>query len=74
MQPVRGRNGGCHHEDPPAWDDRRARVQPLPKPTQEDIAAAAFQIYLSEGCQEGQEMRHWYEAEAQLTAIPWESP
>lgn len=36
------------------------------KPTHEEIAVAAYYIWLSEGCPEGCAERHWYEAEMQL--------
>lgn len=38
----------------------------IQKPTHEEIAIAAYYIWLSEGCPEGCAERHWYEAEAQL--------
>lgn len=38
------------------------------KPTHEEIAACAHQIYESEGRPEGKAMEHWLQAEAQLIA------
>ena len=37
------------------------------KPTREEIAACAYDIYLSEGSLAGRDKQHWLEAEAQLT-------
>jgi hypothetical protein len=36
------------------------------KPSHEEVAVAAYYIWLSEGCPEGCAERHWYEAEMQL--------
>ncbi len=35
--------------------------------THEEIATRAYFIYIHAGCPDGQEMRHWLEAETQLT-------
>ena len=62
-------DGKAGHEDPPARDHARIQPKAAGRPSQEDIAAAAYQIYLAEGSQPGQDVQHWYQAEAQLTAI-----
>jgi len=36
------------------------------EPTQEEISARAFEIYVSEGCQEGYSVEHWLRAEQEL--------
>ena len=36
------------------------------KPTQEEISARAYQIFVERGCPEGRDLEHWLEAEAQL--------
>jgi hypothetical protein len=36
------------------------------EPTQEEIQARAFQIYLSEGCKEGNDLEYWLRAEKEL--------
>ena len=36
------------------------------EPTQEEIGARAFEIYVSEGCQEGYSVEHWLRAEQEL--------
>lgn len=57
---------------------RPAKPQPLPaavgpRPTQveaisanDEIARKAYFIYLAQGCPQGQDTRHWFEAEAQV--------
>lgn len=35
-------------------------------PTQDEIAAYAYEIYLREGCPNGKELEHWLRAEAEL--------
>ncbi|HYG23452.1 MAG TPA: DUF2934 domain-containing protein [Verrucomicrobiae bacterium] len=37
-------------------------------PTQEEISARAYQIFVERGCPEGRDLEHWLEAEAQLNA------
>lgn len=39
----------------------------MPNINHEDIALAAYQIYLAEGCPEGKELAHWHAAEERLT-------
>jgi hypothetical protein len=36
------------------------------EPTQEEIGARAFEIYVSEGCPEGYSVEHWLRAEQEL--------
>lgn len=40
----------------------------ISKPTNEEIAARAYGIYVSEGRTEGRDMDHWLRAEAELIA------
>lgn len=40
-------------------------------PTHEEIAVCAYRIWLSEGCPQGQCLRHWIEAEEQLRMCCW---
>ena len=40
------------------------------RPTRDEVAAIAYQIYLQEGRPEGRDLQHWLEAEAQLAASP----
>ncbi len=37
------------------------------KPSQEEISARAYQIFVERGCPEGRDLEHWLEAEAQLS-------
>lgn len=37
------------------------------KPTQEEIAAAAFHLFLEHGCVDGHDVDHWLRAETMLT-------
>ena len=52
-----------------------AAVKPTPKPTkvrapyeptQEEIQARAFEIFVSEGCREGSDLENWLRAEKEL--------
>ncbi len=36
------------------------------EPTQEEIGVRAFEIYVSEGCQEGNDLQNWLRAEKEL--------
>jgi hypothetical protein len=36
------------------------------EPTQEEIQTRAFQIYLGEGCKEGNDLEYWLRAEKEL--------
>jgi len=40
--------------------------KPASKPTREEIAAAAYQLYLESGCQNGHDLEHWLRAEQLL--------
>lgn len=42
--------------------------QQVTRPTQQEIAAYAFQLWESEGRQPGRDLDYWLQAEAQLTA------
>jgi hypothetical protein len=37
------------------------------RPTDEEIGLRAFEIYVSEGCQPGNDLEHWLRAEAELS-------
>jgi len=51
---------------------QQADAAPRPKsvstatPTQEDIARRAYEIYIRQGCQEGQSEQNWKQAEREL--------
>jgi hypothetical protein len=38
------------------------------EPTQEEIQTRAYEIYLSEGCKEGNDLEYWLRAEKELRA------
>ena len=38
------------------------------EPTQEEIQTRAFEIYVSEGCKEGNDLEYWLRAEEELRA------
>ena len=40
------------------------------QPTQEKIAARAYQIYLERGCQHGHDIDDWLQAEYELMQLP----
>jgi hypothetical protein len=42
--------------------------QQVNPPTQQEIAAYAYQLWESEGRQQGREWHYWFQAETQLTA------
>jgi hypothetical protein len=37
-------------------------------PSRDEVARKAYFIYLSQGCPQGQDMEHWFDAEAQVVA------
>jgi len=43
------------------------------KPTQDQIAARAYEIYLERGCTPGDPMQDWLRAERELAAAPKKS-
>jgi hypothetical protein len=54
----------------------KASVAPAPakarapyEPTQEEIQTRAFEIYLSEGCKEGNDLEYWLRAEQELRRL-----
>ncbi|MEW6159542.1 MAG: DUF2934 domain-containing protein [Verrucomicrobiota bacterium] len=44
------------------------KLETTSPPTHEEIAAEAYNIYLSEGCIDGRDLDHWLQAEARLMA------
>jgi len=42
-------------------------TRPPCRPTQEQIAQRAFQIYVRNGCRQGMSEQDWYQAEKELT-------
>jgi hypothetical protein len=63
-------NGVLHLEGPVTTEPASRITMGRGQPTHEEIAAAAYLIYLQEGCPEGREVQHWLEAEEQLKAVP----
>jgi len=47
---------------------RRKDAPRLIEPDREGIAPCAYFIYESEGCRDGADLRHWFQAELQLRA------
>jgi hypothetical protein len=43
-----------------------AKVRAPYEPTQEEIQTRAFEIYVSEGCKEGNDLEYWVRAEQEL--------
>jgi len=39
------------------------------EPTQEEIQTRAFEIYVSEGCKEGNDLEYWLRAEQELRVV-----
>jgi hypothetical protein len=39
------------------------------EPTQEEIQTRAFEIYVSEGCKEGNDLEYWLRAEQELRRL-----
>lgn len=50
-----------------AHDISRPKSVSTAKPTLEDIAKRAYEIYLEKGCQQGQCEENWKQAEQELT-------
>jgi hypothetical protein len=38
------------------------------KPSRDEVARKAYDIYLKEGCPQGRDVQHWLEAEAKMSA------
>ena len=55
---------------------KSAKPEPIaaPRPSHADIAALAHAYWQAEGCPEGAECRHWFEAEAALVAAAKSDP
>ncbi len=45
-----------------------AKARSSYEPTQEEIQTRAFEIYVSEGCKEGNDLEYWLRAEQELRA------
>jgi hypothetical protein len=45
-----------------------AKPRPPYEPTQEEIQTRAFEIYVSEGCKENNDLEYWLRAEQELRA------
>ena len=50
-----------------AHDNPRPKPGPTAKPTTEDIAKRAYEIYIEKGCKQGQCEQNWKQAEQELT-------
>jgi len=49
---------------------RVAKPRPtFPKPTEEEIRAYAYQLYVQSGCVPGRDLENWQEAEARLRTM-----
>ena len=46
-----------------------AKVRAPYEPTQEEIQTRAFEIYVSEGCKEGNDLEYWVRAEKELRSV-----
>jgi len=44
------------------------KTEPRRRPTQDEISQRAYDTYLREGAKDGNDLFHWLEAEADLTA------
>ena len=61
------RSGGERLDDAPAAKvSAPAKARAPYEPTQEEIQTRAFEIYLSEGCKEGNDLEYWLRAEQDM--------
>jgi len=51
----------------PARSARTVEPKDIASPAYDEIAVRAYEIWIANGCPDGQEVQHWHEAEAQLT-------
>ena len=51
----------------PARSARNVEPKEIASPAYDKIAVRAYEIWIANGCPDGQELEHWREAEAQLT-------
>jgi DUF2934 family protein len=56
-------------KEAPAPKSKKAATAKF-KPTQDQIAARAYEIYLDRGCTPGDPMQDWLRAERELAATP----
>ena len=59
-------------KEAPAPKSKKAATAKF-KPTQDQIAARAYEIYLERGCTPGDPMQDWLRAERELAAAPKKS-
>lgn len=41
--------------------------EPKAKPSPDEVARIAYEIYLKEGCPQGRDVQHWLQAESQMS-------
>ena len=61
-----------HHENsanghPSAAAPQSNQAGIKPKPSRDEVARKAYEIYLKEGCPQGRDVQHWLEAETQMS-------
>ena len=56
-----------HDGHPSAPDAHSNQTGINAKPSQDEVARKAYEIYLSEGCPQGRDVQHWLAAEIQLS-------
>jgi len=62
---LRREDSANGHPSAPAPHSNQTGIKP--KPSQDEVARKAYDIYLKEGCPQGRDVQHWLEAEAQLS-------
>ncbi len=51
------------------WNEKEIVSDKPAELSREEIARCAFLIFERDGCPEGRDLEHWYQAEAQLRAM-----
>ena len=59
-------NPGDGHLSTPGEQSKQMEIKT--KPSHDEVARKAYDIYLKEGCPQNRDMQHWLEAETQMSA------
>ena len=57
-------NAACAHPTAPVAHSNQTGMG---KPSHDEVAARAYEIYRQEGCPQGRDVQHWLEAEKQVS-------
>jgi hypothetical protein len=67
---TRNNNGESATAKPQSSIEKSIQTSIAVRPSRDQVATIAYQIYLQEGRPQGRDLQHWSEAEARLAAVP----